>query len=74
LDDKIDFTLSNHTIEELEFYSTTLKKDISTIIDEALQLYFKKAQEDLVQKSIEDEQALTNLDYDEFWSGVDIDD
>jgi hypothetical protein len=68
----INFNLSIHIVEELKVYSQLLKKDPNTILNEALQLYFENEQKKLLEKNINDENAMTNLDFDEFWDGMDI--
>jgi len=50
-----------------------LNKDINTMLEEALEQYFDDAQKRLMQRNINDENAMTNLDYDEFWDDVDLD-
>ena len=67
-----EFKLNANIAEELLVYSEILKKDPSTILNEALQLYFENEQRKLLEKNINDENAMTNLDFDEFWDGVDI--
>ncbi len=67
---KIEFKRS--TIENLEDFSFILKKDINTMLEEALEQYFQSEQEKLIEKNKEDESAMTNLNYDEFWDGLDI--
>jgi hypothetical protein len=59
--------------ENLELFSELLKKDKNTIINEALEFYFQEEQKKLLEKNIADENAMTNLDYDEFWDDLDID-
>ncbi|WP_373073961.1 hypothetical protein [Sulfurimonas sp.] len=66
------FNLNTKVAEELEVYSEILKKDPSTILNEALELYFEYEQKKLLEKNLEDENAMTNLNYDEFWDGVDL--
>lgn len=68
---KIEFKQS--TVENLEIFSQMLNKDINTILEEALEQYFDTEQKSLMEKNIHDENAMTNLDYDEFWDGLDID-
>ena len=68
MNDKIDFVLNTKTIENLKLYSELLNKDFSTMLDEALEQYFISEQEKLIAK----EQNATNLDYNEFWDGVDV--
>ncbi|QOY54747.1 hypothetical protein HUE87_00410 [Candidatus Sulfurimonas marisnigri] len=71
--EKLNFKLSSDNIENLENFSSILNKDTSTIMNEALEEYFINAQKKLLEKSIEDDNAMTNLDYDEFWDDVEID-
>ena len=68
---KIEFKQS--TVENLELFSQMLNKDINTMLEEALEQYFNAEQKRLMEKNINDENAMTNLDYDEFWDGMDID-
>ena len=68
----IKLELKADKVESLELYAELLKKDINMILDEALELYFKVEQEKLLEKSQNDENAMTNLDFDEFWDGVDL--
>ena len=65
-------TINDYNLENLENYEEILKKDKSTLINEALELFFETEQKKLLEKNIEDENAMTNLDFDEFWDGVDI--
>ncbi len=65
---KIDFTLDAKTIQELQEFAKLLNKDISKIMQEALEDYFAKAEQELLAK----EKSQTNLSYDEFWDGVDV--
>jgi len=60
--------------ENLETFSQLLKKDKSTIINEALELFFEQEQKKLLEKNLADENAMTTLDFDEFWDDVDLDD
>ncbi len=60
--------------ENLENFSEILKKDKNSIINEALELFFEEEQKKLLEKNIADENALTNLNFDEFWNDVDLDD
>ena len=55
-------------VESLELYTKLLNKDINTILDEALEQYFKTEDEKIIAK----EQNATNLSYDEFWDGLDV--
>lgn len=60
------------TLDNLQLYSELLKKDVNTMLEEALELYFEAQQKMLLEKNLENENMMTNLDYDEFWDGVDI--
>jgi len=60
-------------MQNLQAFSELKKKDISELINEALEAYFVNEEKKLLEKNIADENAMTNLDYDEFWSGVEID-
>ncbi len=68
----INIHFKQETIENLEAFSELLGKDISTILEEALTQYFENAQKKLIEKGIEEDASMTNLDYDEFWDGLDI--
>ncbi len=72
MENRIDFTLKPDTIENLKSFSELLKKDVSWVLEQALEEYFAKVQKELLEKNLADENALTNLDYNEFWDGVDI--
>jgi len=67
------FELNNTKVEELQTFSQLLNKDVNTILNEALELYFETKQKELIEKEIENDNIMTNLDYDEFWDGVDLD-
>jgi shikimate kinase len=71
--DNINFKLNEQTIDNIHVYAKLLNKDINTILNEALEDYFMAQEKKLMEKNIADESALTNLDYDEFWDGLDID-
>lgn len=74
MENDFNFELSHKTVEDLQLYSSILNKDVSTILDEALQQYFEKEQEKLEASSALGADHLnTNLDYNEFWDDVDID-
>ena len=67
-----NFTLTANNLENLQSFSELLKKDTSTIMNEALEEYFVEAQKKLLEKNLEDENAMTNLDFNEFWDDVEI--
>lgn len=60
------------TVENLQLYSELLDKDVNTMLEEALELYFEAQQKMLLEKNLENENMMTNLDYDEFWDGVEL--
>ena len=68
----IKFVLDSETVEQLNTYSELLKKDMSTILKEALQQYFENAEKSLLEKSQNEQNAMTNLDFNEFWDNVEI--
>ncbi len=70
--ESIKISFKETTIEELELFSNILNKDINTILEEALEQYFHSEQERLITKNQNDENAMTNFDYDEFWNGMEI--
>lgn len=69
----MQITINEYNLQNLETFTQILKKDESALINDALELYFEEQQKKLLEKNLADENALTNLDYDEFWEGVDID-
>lgn len=64
-------SLKESTVEDLQLYSRLLGKDVNTMLEEALAIYFEYAQQQL-QKQGMDDNMLTSLDYDEFWDGVEL--
>lgn len=68
----INLKLTPDNIENLSTFSEILKKDYNKMFNEALAQYFENEQKKLLEKNISDENAMTNLDYDEFWDGVDL--
>ena len=70
----LKFELKSSMVEELEAFSQILKKSPSDILNIALEEYLVKQQEILNKKNQDDENGLTNLDYDEFWDDLDFDD
>ena len=73
MSESLNFTIDAKTIEALQEYSELLKRPADIIIKEALEEYFVKIEKELLEKAMADENAITNLSYDEFWDGVDID-
>lgn len=68
---KIEFKQT--TVENLHLFSEMLKKDINSMLEEALEQYFDNEQKKLMERNINDDNAMTNLDFDEFWNDLDID-
>ncbi len=66
------FELKPDTVENLLAFRELLGKDVNTMLEEALQRYFEEEQQKLIEKGIEEDASMTNLDYDEFWDGLDI--
>ncbi len=64
--------LRSDTAENLHIFSEILGKPPEQIVEEALESYFDRVQKNLMEKNMMDENAQTNLSYDEFWEGVDI--
>ena len=69
---KENITINSDNLENLQNFSEILKKDFSKMMNEALENYFEKEKKKLLEKSLEDENAMTNLDFDEFWDDVEI--
>jgi uncharacterized protein (UPF0216 family) len=70
--EEIKFVLDHETIEALQTYSALLKKEPSEIINEALRHYFDAAEKQLLKDAAQEKDPMTNLDYDEFWDGLDL--
>ena len=70
--DTININFKQSTIDDLVGYSEILKKDVNVMIEEALEQYFENEQKKLIEKGIDEDASMTNLDYDEFWDGLDI--
>ncbi|MEA3492623.1 MAG: hypothetical protein U9R27_12060 [Campylobacterota bacterium] len=63
-----NYKLTDENLENLMVFKELLKKDESSMINEALKLYFAEESEKL--QNAHDSQ--TNLNYNEFWDGVEI--
>jgi len=72
MQNSFSFTLDTKLLESLEEYSQILKRPKDIMLKEALEEYFVKVEKELLEKQMGDEQALTTLSYDEFWSGVEM--
>ncbi len=64
--------LSAETADRLKLFSQILGASPQQIAEEALDLYFQEVQKRLAEKNGIDENAQTNLSYEEFWDGVDL--
>jgi len=73
MENNIKIEFKHSTIENLQLFSKMLNKDINLMLEEALEQYFDSEQRRLMEKNINDENAMTNLDYNEFWDDVDLD-
>jgi predicted transcriptional regulator len=72
--ENIHIELKQLTVENLQAFSELLHKDVNTMLEEALAQYFENEQKKLINKGIEEDATMSNLDYDEFWDDVDLDD
>jgi predicted thioesterase len=72
MEQTMNFELKQSVVEDLHTYAALLKKDPNVMLNEALEMYFENAQKKLIEKRLDDENMMTNLDYDEFWDGVDL--
>ena len=72
MEKQLTFELKPDTVDNLLAFRELLGKDVNTMLEEALQRYFEEEQQKLIEKGIEEDASMTNLDYDEFWDGLDI--
>ncbi len=70
--EKATIDLKRSTYEELLYYSKILNTPPETLTEKALEALFLEMSKQLAQNSSFDDNAQTNLSYDEFWDGVDI--
>ena len=64
--------INEDNLENMDSFKEILKKDESTIINEALEVYFQAQQKILLEKNLDNENAMTNLSYDEFWDDIEV--
>jgi hypothetical protein len=69
----MQITINEYNMQNLQAFSELKSKDISTLINEALEEYFINEEKKLLEKNLADENAMTNLDFNEFWDDVEID-
>jgi len=72
MEQNIQIKFKQSTVDDLIGFSELLKKDVNVMIEEALEQYFENEQKKLIENGIEEDASMTNLDYDEFWDGLDI--
>ncbi len=72
MNNQINFNLNIDVVENLNTFSQLLGKDVNTMLNEALEQYFDNEQQKLLEKDLENDNAMTNLDFNEFWDDVDI--
>ncbi|MBN2823976.1 MAG: hypothetical protein JXQ76_01525 [Campylobacterales bacterium] len=65
--------ISQTDFESIEYYAKLYKSDYDTIVHEALKLYFETQEKARIKRELDDAQKEINLDYNEFWDGVEID-
>jgi hypothetical protein len=72
MSENIEINFPQSTMDDLIAFSEILNKDINTMLQEAIEDYLANQQQKLIEQSLYDDNAMTNLDYDEFWDGMDI--
>jgi len=65
--------ISQSDFEGIEHYAKRYQKDYDTVVHEALQFYFEAQEKARLEKELDDARKESNLDYDEFWDGVELD-
>ena len=73
MQEQIHLNINDTNLQNLDYYTKVLKTDTNTLFNSALEFYFQKVEEELSKELKSDESQNTNLDYDEFWDGVDLD-
>jgi len=72
MSEPIEIKFQQSIVDDLVAFSKILHKDINVMIQEAVEEYLASQQQKLIEQSLYDDNAMTNLDYDEFWDGMDI--
>jgi hypothetical protein len=72
MEQQINIEFKQSTVDNLHLFSEMLNKDINSMLEEALEQYFDSEQKKLMEKNISDDNAMTNLGFDEFWDDLDI--
>jgi len=68
----VELKLKDYTLQNLTAFSQILDKRVEDIVEEALENYFEALGREMANRSVIDENAHTNLSYDEFWDGVEL--
>ena len=68
----MNISINQENYENLDNFKQILKKDESAMINEALEVYFTAQNKILLEKNLDNENAMTNLDFDEFWDDIEI--
>ncbi len=68
----MQITINDYNMQNIETFGEILKKTPSEMINEALELYFEEQQKALLERNLENENAMTNLSFDEFWEDVEV--
>lgn len=63
-----NININDENQQNLELFKELLHKDETTMINEALELYFIEESEKLQENN----SSQTNLSYEEFWDDIDI--
>jgi hypothetical protein len=63
-----NININDENQQNLELFKELLHKDETTMINEALKLYFIEESEKLQENN----SSQTNLSYEEFWDDIDI--
>ncbi len=69
----MNISIDTNNYENIINFKKILKKDESTMINEALERYFDTENRKLLEKNLENENAMTNLSFDEFWNDMELD-
>ena len=64
--------LRRATFEELTSFAEMEGRPMDAIVQEALEAWFDARHKALLEKNLRDENAQTNLSYEEFWEGIDL--
>ena len=72
MSEPIEITFQQSIVDDLVAFSKILHKDVNQMVQEAVEEYLSHQQQKLIEQSLYDDNAMTNLDYDEFWDGMDV--